>query len=239
VNLATIFSENQFSGGDRINDANQITLAVTSRLIDQKTGTQRLSATLGERFYFSDQRVVLPGGTPRTSSRSDILAALTAQLTNGWNADATWQFDTDQGRSVKTNLGARYQPEAGKVLNLGYRYTADSLEQVDISGQWPLGARWYGLGRLNYSLRDNPPTDVRGPIEYLAGVEYDAGCWQSRFIFQRLATATAAATARSAYAFFFQLELGGLSKIGSNPLEIIKRNIPGYVTTSEIPNVPN
>jgi LPS-assembly protein len=237
LNLATIFSENQFSGGDRINDANQVTLAVTSRLIDQKTGTQRLSVTLGERFYFSDQRVVLPGGTPRTSERSDILAALSAQLSNGWNADAAWQFDTDQGKSVKTNLAARYQPEPGKTLNLGYRYTVDSLEQLDFSAQWPFGNRWYGLGRLNYSLRDNAATgDVRGPIEYLAGVEYDAGCWQGRAILQRLATSTAAATAASAYAFFFQLELGGLSKIGSNPLEIIKRNIPGYVTTGEIPN---
>jgi len=236
LNLATMFSENQFSGGDRVNDANQITAAVTTRLIDQKTGAQRLSATLGERFYLSDQQVVLPGGTPRVSDRSDIVAALTAELTNGWNADANWQFDTDQGKSVKTNLTARYQPEIGKILNLGYRYTVDSLEQIDISGQWPLAPRWYGLGRLNYSLRDNPPTDVRGPIEYLAGVEYDAGCWQGRAVFQRLATSTATATARSAYAFFFQLELGGLSKIGSNPLEIIKRNIPGYVTSSEISN---
>lgn len=236
LNLATIFSENQFSGGDRVNDANQITLAVTSRLIDQKTGAQRLSATLGERFYFSDQQVVLPGGTPRTSAQSDILAALSAQLSNGWNADLNWQFDTNQSRTVKSNIGARYQPEDGKVLNLGYRFTKDSLEQIDISAQWPLAPRWTGLGRLNYSLRNKPPTDVSGPIEYLAGVEYDAGCWQSRFIFQRLATATATATADSAYAFFFQLELGGFSKIGSNPLEIIKRNIPGYISSSEISN---
>ncbi len=236
LNLATIFSENQFSGGDRVNDANQVTLAVTSRLIDQKTGAQRLSATLGERFYFSDQKVILPGGTPRTSAQSDILTALSAQLANGWNADVAWQFDTNQSRTVKSNIGARYQPEAGKVLNLGYRFTKDSLEQVDFSAQWPLGGRWYGLGRLNYSLRDHPPTDVSGPIEYLAGVEYDAGCWQGRAIFQRLATATATATADSAYAFFFQLELGGFSKIGSNPLEIIKRNIPGYISSSEISN---
>lgn len=235
LNLSTIFSENQYSGGDRINDANQITFAVTSRMIDQKTGMQRLSATIGERFYFSDQEVVLPGDTPRTSSRSDILTAINLQLTNNWYADVNYQYNTQDDDTVRSNFSARYQPEAGKVLNLGYRYTVASLEQIDISSQWPLGRGWYGLGRLNYSLRDNPPTDVRGPIEYIAGLEYDAGCWMGRFLFQRLATATVTSAARSNYAFFFQLELNGLSKIGSNPLDIIKRNITGYTDTSLIP----
>lgn len=235
LNLGTIFSENQFSGGDRVNDANQITLALTSRMLDQKSGAQRLSATIGERFYFNDQKVVLPGGVPRSSSRSDILTALSLQLTNGWYADASYQFSTDTDTTVRSNVTARYQPEAGKILNLGYRYTVDSVEQIDISSQWALGRGWYGVGRLNYSLRDNPPNDVRGPIEYLAGVEYDAGCWLGRFIFQRLATASATSTAQPVYAFFFQLELSGLSKIGSNPLELLKRTIPGYINSSQIP----
>jgi LPS-assembly protein len=242
LNFSTIFSENQFSGGDRINDANQITFAVSSRMIDQKTGTQRLLATIGERFYFSDQEVVLPGGIPRTSSRSDILAALNLQLTNFWYADLNYQYNTQDDDTVRSNLNARYQPENGKVLNLGYRYTADypgqvGLEQIDISAQWPLTHRWYGLGRLNYSLRENPPLDVRGPIEYIAGLEYNAGCWMGRFLLQRLSTATVTSAARSNFAFFFQLELNGLTRIGSSPLEIIKRNITGYTETSQIPEL--
>ena len=220
---------------DRINDANQATFALTSRMLDQKTGAQRLSATIGQRFYLSDSDVVLPGGTPRPTGQSDILTALTAQLTNGWYGDATWQYNTDTSRTVKSNIAARYQPEPGKILNLGYRFTRNSLEQIDLSTEWPLGGNWYGLGRLNYSLRNHPPTDVRGPIEYIAGVEYNAGCWQGRAILQRLATSTAAATANSTYAFFFQLELNGLSRIGSNPLEILKRNIYGYTSTNQLP----
>lgn len=235
LNLGSIFSENQFSGGDRINDANQITFALTSRMIDQRTGMQRMSATIAERFYFSDQIVVLPGGIPRTESHSDILAALNLQLTNHWSADLNYQYNTQDNNTVRSNLSARYQPEPGKVLNLGYRYTMDSLEQIDISSQWPIAPRWYGLGRLNYSLRDNPPTDVRGPIEYIAGVEYDAGCWMGRFVLQRLATATVTSAARSNYTFFFQLELNGLSKIGSNPLDVIQRNITGYTDPSKLP----
>jgi LPS-assembly protein len=100
------------------------------------------------------------------------------------------------------------------------------LDQFDVSGQWPLGKGWYGIGRANYSLRESHI------IETLAGLEYDAGCWQTRTVIQRVSTATANAN----YTLFFQLELGGLASIGANPLSTIKREIPGYVNTGRIPD---
>jgi LPS-assembly protein len=224
LNLGTLFLENQFTGNDRINDANQLSLAFTTRMIDAKTGIQRLAATLGQRFYFSDQQVTLPGDNPRTENSTDIVAAITARLTNDWNVDAAWQYNTDSSNTVKSNIGARYNPEPGKVLNLSYRYTADRLEQINVSGQWPLGRGWYGMGRFNYSLFENQP------IEGIAGIEYDAGCWQARSVLQRVSTATADAN----YAIFFQLELGGLTSIGSNPMRLLQRSIPGYISTGEM-----
>lgn len=235
LNLSSLFSENRFTGNDRVNSANQLTMAVTSRLIDKKTGIQRLAATIGQRFYFSDEEVTLTNTQERSSNSSDILAAVTARLRNAWNIDAAWQYNTDLDRSVRTNIGARYNPEPGKVLNLSYRYTRDpraipdsiaGLEQVDISTEWPLGARWYALARWNYSLSENRP------IEGLAGAEYDAGCWQARTVVQRVSTATADAN----YAFFFQLELGGLTSIGTSPLKLLRRSIPGYSSSALIPN---
>jgi LPS-assembly protein len=100
------------------------------------------------------------------------------------------------------------------------------LEQINVAGQWPLSRGWYGVGRVNYSIRD------KSLIESLAGLEYDAGCWQGRVVVQRVETATADAN----YGFFFQLELGGISSIGSNPLNLLRRDIPGYVSSSEIPD---
>ncbi|HLD10419.1 MAG TPA: LPS-assembly protein LptD, partial [Methylophilaceae bacterium] len=199
LNLGTLFLENQFTGNDRVNNANQLSLAVTTRMIDSKTGEQRLAATLGQRFYFTDQKVSIPGAALRTGNNSDIVAAVTARLTNHWNVDAAWQYDTDSSNTVKSNIGARFNPEPGKVLNLSYRYTEDSLEQINVSGQWPFGRGWYGMGRWNYSIREH------NPIEGLAGIEYDAGCWQARTVLQQVSTATA----NSNYAIFFQLELGG------------------------------
>ena len=224
LNLGTLFQENQFSGNDRINNANQLSFAVTTRLIDSKTGEQRLAATLGQRFYFADQKISLPGASRRTGNNSDFIAAATARLTNKWNLDSAWQYNTDTSRTIKGNIGTRYNPEPGKTINLSYRYTKERLEQIDVSAQWPIALRWYGVGRYNYSLRENQP------IEGLAGVEYDAGCWQARGVLQRVSTATANAN----YAIFFQLELGGLSSIGSNPLNLLKRSVPGYTSSGYI-----
>ena len=227
LNLSSLFAENQFTGNDRINNANQLSLAVTSRMIDSDSGIERLTATIGQRYYFDDQTVTLPGGVKSSGTRSDIIGALTARLSNQWNLDAFSQYNTDGNGFVRGNILARYNPEPGKLLNIGYRYTQAFLEQIDVSGQWPLSRGWYGVGRYNYSVRESKP------IEAVAGLEYDAGCWQARTVIQRVETATAKAN----YGLFFQLELGGLASIGANPLNLLRRDIPGYLSSSEIPNI--
>ncbi len=226
LNFSSLFSENQYTGNDRINNANQLSFALTSRLIESDTGIQRLSASIGQRYYFSDQKVSLPGVALRKSNSSDIIAGLSTNLKTSWNVDAFWQYNTDDSNSVRTTVTSHYNPEPGKALNLSYSYRRDLLDQFDVSGQWPLGKGWYGIGRANYSMRESRI------IETLAGLEYDAGCWQTRTVIQRVSTATANAN----YALFFQLELGGLASIGANPLSVIKRNIPGYVSTGLIPD---
>lgn len=227
LNQNSIFYENQFSGDDRLNNANQMTLALTSRLIDSETGIERLSGTLGQRFYFEEQRVTLPNALNSSRKSSDILAGFTARLSSRLNLDTFWQYNPERSNTERNNILLRYNPEPGKSFGFGYRYTANTLEQVDTSAQWPLGNGWYGIGRLNYSIRDNKA------VQFLGGLEYDAGCWQARAVMQRVQTATANAN----YAMFFQLELGGLTSIGANPLNVIKRNIPTYMRTYDIPAI--
>jgi len=225
LNFSSLFSENQFTGNDRVNDANQLSFAVTTRFIESSSGEQRLSASIGQRYYFADQKVTLPGVAPRQNNSSDIIAGISGQLKNSWIIDALWQYNTDTSSSVRSTFSGRYNPEPGKVLNLSYSYRKDSIDQGDISAQWPLGRNWYGVGRANYSFRESRI------IETIGGIEYDAGCWQARSVIQRVSTATAQAN----YAFFFQLELGGIASIGANPLKVIQRNIPGYVSSGLIP----
>lgn len=221
---AQMFSENQFVGNDRINDANQLTAALTSRLLDPVTGREWLRATIGQRFYFKEQQVVLPGGVARSDNSSDILAAFGGSIAPAWSVDAGVQYNTSQDQFYKSSIGARYQPEAGKLLNLGYRFTRDALKQVDVSSQWPLTGRWQGMGRVNYSFRDSKL------LEGLAGLEYNGGCWAARMVLHQFATATS----EMSRSIFFQLELFGMGRIGSNPLDVLKRNISGFAPAHQL-----
>jgi len=223
-NYAQIFSENVFNGSDRIADANQLTMAATTRIVSSSNGQELLKATVGQRYYFKSQQVALNDVTPaRIEKTSDFLAALSGRIAQYWTLDSALQYNVQHNFIDRLGLGARFQPEIAKVLNLGYRFTRGSLNQVDVSAQWPLGGGWSGVGRYNYSLRSGRL------IESLGGFEYNAGCWIGRVVLQRFAAATGNFTS----AFFVQLELNGFSRIGSNPLETLKRDIPGYSLQSQ------
>jgi LPS-assembly protein len=222
-NYAQLFTENRFVGGDRFGDANQITWAVTSRLLGAG-GVEMMRAAIGQRYYFQDERVGLTPTSPlRTSSASDWLASLGGRFARAWTFDTTLQYNPIEARTERVGVSFRFMPELAKVLNLGYRYLRDVQDQVDLSAQWPVKAGWYAVGRYNYSLRDSLL------LQGLAGLEYNGGCWVFRGVFQRLqASSTVASTA-----ILFQLEFNGFGQIGSDEtLTLLRRNVPGYSVTN-------
>lgn len=229
---AQLFAENQFIGVDRINDANQITLAVTSRLLEPDTGLERLQVTLGQRYYFNDQQVSMPGYAVRGANVTDLLAQVSGQLTDRWRVDSGFQYNPDDGELVRANFGATYRAGPGRLINADLRYINENygagLNQLDLSWQWPIKPGWYGLGRINYSFYDNRL------VEGLLGFEHNAGCWSLRGVMQKLATTAN----QSSQAFYLQLELHGLTQLGPNPLEVLKRSITGYTKSDEFDPMP-
>ena len=143
-----------------------------------------------------------------------------------WTFDSTVQYDPHTSRAERFGAAARYAPEIAKVIGVTYRYNADPsnlIKQVDISGQWPIAAGWYAVGRYNYSFLDGRI------VEGLAGLEYNAGCWVFRGVLQRLQ----AATQTTSTGIFFQLEFTGLGQIGADDVaDLLKRNIVGYARTN-------
>ncbi len=225
-NFAQIFSENRFSGGDRFGDANELTLAATTRFLTPN-GQEALRATLGQRIYFSSEQVVLtPASTPITYTHSDTLASVGGRLGHAWSFDTTVEYDQRDMLTERYSASARYSPEIAKVLNLGFSFNRDPanpLRQMDLSGQWPVKAGWYAVGRYNYSFLDGRLLEGTG------GIEYNAGCWVLRAVFQRLQAATQVAST----GFFFQLELNGLGGIGTDEItNMLKRSVPGYAVTN-------
>jgi len=224
-NFSQLFTENRYIGNDRVGDANQLSLALTTRLIDSATGVERLRAAVGQRFYFQTQQVVLPGEVPNSASSSDVLLGVEGRITDQWSLNGLLQQSLDTGTTERLNAGVRWVPGPGRAVSAIWRYTAASadpngqeIKQIDLAAQWPLDARWTALGRWNYSWQDNKT------LEAVAGVEYNADCWVLRLVYHRLATTTQQTT----NAVYLQLELNGLARIGTSPLELLYRSIPGY-----------
>jgi LPS-assembly protein len=195
-------------------------VGVSSRLIDPDSGVERMRFVVAQRYYMQGQRVTLPNVAPRpdTTASSDLLAAASGTITPQWIADVGWQYNTDRSQTQKANVSTRYQPAPGKVLNLTYRTTTGLTRQTDVSFQWPIHNNWTAVGRWNYSLRDSRT------LEALAGFEYDGGCWSLRAVGHRFVTALTSVST----SFFVQLELNGVSRIGSNALDVLRRNVGGY-----------
>ncbi|MSQ18177.1 MAG: LPS-assembly protein LptD [Betaproteobacteria bacterium] len=233
-NYAQIFSENYYVGSDRVSDANQLTLALTSKLIRTVTGQEIFRALLAQRIYFEPQRVGIASTIPlRTERYSSYLFGLAGQVLPRTTLEATAQIDSQRFNPERFNIGARYQPARDQLLNVSYRYTNEALNvnplpgsaaqgtpirQIDGSVYWPITGGFSFIGRYNYSIANN------APIETLAGVEYNAGCWTVRGVTQRFITGTG----EQNRLFFIQLELDGLSRVGSNPREALRRSVPGY-----------
>ena len=221
-NFTQMFTENRFFGSDRVGDANHLTLAMTSRLLEQGNGLEHLKIMIGERVSFSAPQVNLI--TPAaTTNKSDILLALAGRATRHWSLDSEFQFDPNQSHTQRYNIAASYRPEVGKVLNLGYRFTRNTLRQVDVSTQWPLSSRWHAVGRWNYSLQDSRI------LETIGGLEYNQDCWMLRLVAQHFVTATQ----QSNTTFFVQLELSDFVQVGMDPLGLLKQSVPGYTKLND------
>lgn len=235
-NFESIFSENAFSGVDRVSDAHQLTAGVTSRVLDPQTGAEVLRLGLVQRYLFRNQRIT-PDGTEFTQRFSDVLLIGETTLVPRMTLNASVQYSPDLGRTVRSILGGRYSPGPYRTVGATYRFARGLSEQVELGWQWPIygptplesGARrtgtassctgsWYTVGSVNYSTKDSRITDS------VLGLEYDAGCWIGRVVAERLSTGRSEATTR----LLLQLELVGLSRLGSNPLRVLKDNIPGY-----------
>jgi len=229
-NYAQLFSENRYVGLDRVSDANQVTAALVSRFI-QEDGAERLRLAFGQRLYLEQPRVGLSRNEEPHKSRSDVLLAAAGTISESWTFDSGVQYDANESSLYSSNVGVQWRPGRMKVLNAEYRYQRDSFRNIDFSAQWPIGRRWYGVGRVSYALRSygvgqevNPATGGK-LIESLIGLEYKADCWVFRMGAQRFVTAAQ----ETSTPIFFQLELNGLSRLGlGNPLESFNKSIPGY-----------
>jgi LPS-assembly protein len=217
LNLVQLYRENRFLGVDRITDTDQLSVGVTSRIIETGSGRELMSATIGQALYLSDQRVTLPGQSIGVGDSSDYIAELRFLVYDNLNFDVGHQW-SDTG-TTKSEARLQYRPEGNKILNFAYRFRKGSLEQGDVSWSWPIGQSWNFVGRYNFSLRDNEV------LEQFYGLEYESCCWGLRLVGRRYIS-TRDGTQDSSIGL--QLVLKGMMSVGTAADRLLERGVLGY-----------
>lgn len=218
LNFVQLFRKNRYLGVDRIGDTEQLSIGVTSRILDTDTGKELVRATIGQTRYFKDRMVTLPGNATATIESSDYLAEMRFLLYDNVNFDLGHQWSTG-GEATQSEARLQYRPTNKKIVNLAYRYRRDSLEQGDMSWSWPVSRQWNFVGRYNYSFRDDKV------LEQFFGLEYESCCWGLRLVSRRYIS-TRDGTRDSS--FGLQLVLKGMSSVGTAADKLLENGILGY-----------
>ncbi|MGF1644318.1 MAG: LPS-assembly protein LptD [Thiotrichales bacterium] len=214
----TLFRENRFSGSDRIGDANQITLGLTTRALRAHSGAERWRGSLGQVFYFRDREVTLPGGAAADDARSDYAAELSYTGSQGLSGRASVLVDSEALETRVSSVMLNYQVDRERIVNLEYRLRRDEIEQTNLSFAWPLRRNWRVFGRWLYSVED------ARHLELMGGLEYESCCWAARALNRRFIL-----NDQEDYndAFYFELVLKGLGSLGKAG-SLLQQMISGY-----------
>lgn len=265
-NFYQLFRENRFAGVDRISDANNITPALTTRLISQNSGLERLKVSVGKVFYLKDPQVVLSPAynPPPPTYKNNIVGEVSSMLSEHWSLRSTTQWNPSFNRLDRQQAVLQYNNFNNNLLNISYRYRRDpydgsnprypdndfnprTINQTDISTRLPIGLGWFAIGRWQYDLASNVT------VEAMAGVEKETCCWRFSLIGLRYVngvtsnsgtlttvTGTTVVTANDTTvnnAVFFQFELKGLGRFGDQVDTLLLQNFSGYRTDYELPGI--
>ena len=202
-----LFRDNRFSGLDRIGDTRQTTAGLTTRLLDSQ-GYERGNASVGQIYYFKDRKVRLTDSEPKlTDSNSNVVAEGLWNITQRLRISADAEWDRNASNNLVRNIKIAYRSDIDHLLNFGYRFTKDELEQTDLTMIWPLSTQWSMLGRWQQDLAGKEALDL------IAGLEYEDCCWQVRTVYRQWITDDL--DTRKKEGLFLQFILKGLGGIGT------------------------
>ena len=230
-----LFRENRFTGGDRVGDANQVSVGLTSRLINQDTGAEQINISLGQIFYLRDRVVQLAETDAiEETTLSPFVGRLNWLLNQNWTWRAEAQMDTQENNLDSVVTGFRYRDEYNNLVNLNFNYydsgaviadpEAESIKQSDISFLWSLSQRWGIIGRWGFDLEQNRSYDN------IVGIEYESCCWRARLVNRRYLKESndVNEVVEPSQGIYLQFELKGLGGLGGSVDRMLDDAISGY-----------
>lgn len=250
--FSQLFRENRFTGADRIGDARQMSVGLTTRFLFQDTGAELLSMSLGQIYYFKDRTVLLDNfeSESPTARESALFAEARLSMGENFTARSSFEWDPDVNRSNRGQLSLKYSDNERRIFNLSYQNTSEEAtratieqqsEESDITFIWPVAGNWSAIGRWNFGW------DTHQTIESFIGFEYNDCCWKTRLVARRflreqttitiLEDDPASATGFTSVStlvtpadsgIFFEFQLKGLSTLGRRLDSLLEQSIPGY-----------
>ena len=233
ISFFNLFRDNRFSGADRVGDANQLTTALTSRILSNTSGAELFRASFGQILYFRDRKVELLSGDTEVDDissslgaypdddSSSLVAELAARVGRDWRTRGNIVWNPHQKETSKAAYSIHYLDRQQRILNLGYRFDRGDFNKTEVSGRWPLTSNLHTVLRWDYSLKYSKT------MGFFAGFEYESCCWIGRLVAQQLLT-DPDGDPQKENALFLQLELKGLTSFGSKIDEFLERGILGY-----------
>ncbi|MBW3198344.1 LPS-assembly protein LptD [Marinobacter nauticus] len=201
-----LFRRDRFTGGDRVGDANQLTVALTSRFNDLLTGAERARVSVGQVRYFEDREVDLFGEGASDRSRSPLAGELVLNPIDNLELRSSLLWDhetrkTEEGRSQLIFHSEDYR----YLATLGHTYSRpDELEQTDIGTVFPVTDQVSAIGRWVWD------SQLDRTVGTLAGLEYNNCCWSFQVVHQNYLTDDEELDTR----LLFRIELKGLGGSG-------------------------
>lgn len=248
-NYDQLFRTNRFTGLDRIGDANQITLALTTRFIDQDTGLEKLRASIGQIYYLRDRKVMLcgtrgctdklsqTGAISATDSSSPIAGQISYNLNPNWNTTANLTWNPHSHQTENGTFNFQYVPKPYHLFNIGYNFIRygdplvpaeensrkNNLNQATVSFAMPVRQNWRTVGGWTYNLSHEHAQS------FFYGAEYNTCCWATRLVVAHTFTGlNNTNTPIFNKVIYLQFLLKGMSNIGTNDPSLITNTIPGY-----------
>jgi len=239
--FAQLFQENRFSGSDRVGDANQVSLALTSRLLESDSGQERLSASIGQIYYFKDREVTLLG-VPETNNSSELAFGLSASPGSYWDLDLDVQYSPELSLLTKRAVRINYKRDYDHIVNLSYRRRdisdeLNDVNQVGFSSYWGIANQWKVITNVAYDLEQSQLVDLLG------GVHYDTCCWSVMLAYRRYVNNDSLNFGSNVVnnvedpeynnSVLLMFELKGLGRYGQQLYDLMEKGILGYNAPKE------
>ncbi|WP_020559281.1 LPS-assembly protein LptD [Thiofilum flexile] len=214
-----LFTENRFTGKDRINDANRLATSLTTRFQDTKTGREKLRASIGQITYFDDRRVTLPDQDAQTGKRSEVVTELSGELNARTRVTSSVFYDTKTGSLTASQAELNYKDPRGRLLNLTYGKRKDNYEALGFTTLTPINNRWKAATGWDYDLKN------QRTLETVGGVQYESCCWKTRIAAHRYLQSDSTDYDQ---AIFLEFELKGLGNFGSSARTLLQNRVTGF-----------